>query len=147
VHALTWREAYEHVFGAERLLRRTPNVELWERSIARPDVDVFVVEDDAGIVGWVSVGPARDDDAAAELYGIYVRARGWGSGLGRALMQAGLQALRARFDGDAILWVLDDNPRARAFYEREGWRLDGATKEDEFLEMQVREVRYRISLS
>ena len=23
--------------------------------------------------------------------------------------------------GDAILWVLEDNPRARRFYERRGW--------------------------
>ena len=44
---------------------------------------------------------------------------------------------------DAILWVLADNPRARAFYEREGWALDGGEKTDQFLGVDVRELRYR----
>ena len=42
--------------------------------------------------------------------------------------------------------MLEDNPRARRFYEREGWTLDGARKEDEFLGLTVAEVRYRIQL-
>ena len=37
---------------------------------------------------------------------------------------AGVEAMRPG-SGDAVLWVLDDNPRARRFYEREGWTLDG----------------------
>jgi RimJ/RimL family protein N-acetyltransferase len=44
------------------------------------------------------------------------------------------------------LWVLEDNPRARRFYEAAGWSTDGRTKEDEFLDTRVREVRYRIAL-
>ena len=47
---------------------------------------------------------------------------------------------------EAVLWVLEDNPRARRFYEREGWDLDGARKEDEFLGVRVAEVRYSIRL-
>ena len=31
---------------------------------------------------------------------------------------------------EAILWVLDRNDRARPFYERWGWRPDGATKDE-----------------
>jgi hypothetical protein len=42
--------------------------------------------------------------------------------------------------------VLEDNPRARRFYELAGWSVDGAVKQDEFLETLVREVRYRIEL-
>ena len=58
-------------------------------------------------------------------------------------MQAGLDAMRARGYRDAVLWVLDDNPRARRFYEREGWALDGRTKREEFLGVAITEVRYR----
>ena len=39
--------------------------------------------------------------------------------------------------------MLEDNPRARRFYEREGWVLDGERKGDEFLGVAVTEVRYR----
>ena len=45
-----------------------------------------------------------------------------------------------------MLWVLDDNPRARRFYELAGWRLDGGVKEDTF-DTLVREVRYRIAVA
>jgi hypothetical protein len=58
-------------------------------------------------------------------------------------MAAALATLRERY-ATSILWVAEDNPRARRFYEREGWTLDGARKEDELLGVTVAEVRYRI---
>ena len=44
---------------------------------------------------------------------------------------------------EATLWVLEDNPRARRFYELAGWRPDGARKADEWFEVSATEVRYR----
>jgi len=145
VHARTWRAAYEHVFGAERLAGRTADVALWEAVLARGRSDVYVA-DDEGVTGFVSTGDSRDDDAVAELYAIYVLPSAWGTGAGTALMRAGLGAMRARFSGDAVLWVLEDNPRARRFYEREGWILDGMRKEEEWLGVTIPEVRYRTTL-
>jgi len=144
-HARTWRAAYEHVFGAELLAARTPDVALWEGVLARGRSDVHVA-DAEGVVGFVSTGESRDADASAELYAIYVLPNGWGTGAGTALMRAGLDAMRARFSGEAVLWVLEDNPRARRFYEREGWTVDGARKEEEWLGVPIPEVRYRITL-
>ena len=60
-------------------------------------------------------------------------------------MEAGLDYLRGEFS-EAILWVLQDNPRARRFYERHGWTLDGASKRSRHLGVDVDEVRYRIRL-
>ena len=147
VHAETWREAYEHVFGAERLASVSTDARLaqWERILAAGLSDVFVAADD-GIVGFVSTGDSRDADADAELFAIYVLRRAWGTGAGTALMRVAIDAMRARTTGDAVLWVLEDNPRARRFYEREGWALDGEHKEDDYLGLRVREVRYRIAL-
>jgi ribosomal protein S18 acetylase RimI-like enzyme len=148
VHAETWREAYEHVFGAERLANVTVDARLaqWERILAAGQSDVFVAAAD-GIVGFVSTGDSRDADAEAELFAIYVLPDAWGTGAGSALMRAGIEAMRLRASGDAVLWVLDDNPRARRFYEREGWTLDGERKADEYLGLRVAEVRYRIGLA
>ena len=147
VHAETWRDAYEHVFGAERLASVSADARLgqWERILAAGQSDVFVAVAD-GIVGFVSTGDSRDADAEAELFAIYVLPEAWGTGAGSALMRAGVEAMRLRASGDAVLWVLDDNPRARRFYEREGWALDGERKEDEYLGIRVAEVRYRIAL-
>lgn len=147
VHVRTWQAAYEHVFGAERLasIDHTRRQVLAERSIASGGVAV-AVDDDGGIVGFVSVGPSSDVEGEGELYAIYVLPEAWGTGAGRALMDAGKELLRASYT-DATLYVLDDNPRARRFYEREGWALDGVTKADEFLGLAVPEVRYRIRLA
>jgi ribosomal protein S18 acetylase RimI-like enzyme len=147
VHVRSWQQAYEHVFGPERLA--AIDVEhrrrIAERLIA--DGRVAVAEDGAGrIVGFVGVGPSTDVEGEGELYAIYVVAEAWGSGAGSALMDAAKDLLRASYD-EATLYVLEDNPRARRFYEREGWALDGVTKSDEFLGLPVPEVRYRIRLT
>jgi GNAT superfamily N-acetyltransferase len=119
---------------------------MWERALANPERDVFVVEEDDAVVAFVGSFPSRDPDADGELGEIYALAAVWGKGIGHALMAACFGALRKRGYADAILWVLADNPRARAFYEREGWALDGAEKTDTFLGLAVRELRYRIRL-
>jgi ribosomal protein S18 acetylase RimI-like enzyme len=148
VHVLTWQAAYAHVFGAERLAgiaerRRTQ----WEERLADPPRDwrVFVAEEAGRALGFVWTGDSRDEPGRGELYAIYVLPEAWGSGsgAGAALMTSALEALRGY--PSATLWVLEDNPRARRFYEREGWILDGGRRDEEFLGVTVPEVRYRIT--
>jgi ribosomal protein S18 acetylase RimI-like enzyme len=144
VHVRTWQAAYEHIFGAERLAgigegRRAR----WEEQLANPQPDwqIFVSEKDGRVTGFVSVGDSRDEPGRGELFAIYVLPEAWGSGAGPDLMATALEALRGY--PSATLWVLEDNPRARRFYEREGWILDGGRRDEEFLGMTVTEVRYR----
>jgi ribosomal protein S18 acetylase RimI-like enzyme len=150
VHVRTWQTAYEHVFGAERLAAVDVQAreDRWRRQFEereRRHASVFVAEDEGAIVGFASCGESRDVTEEGELYAIYVLPEAWGSGAGPALMAAALAALRAGGFETAALWVLEDNPRARSFYEREGWGLDGGRREEEFLGVPVTEVRYRIS--
>jgi hypothetical protein len=47
-----------------------------------------------------------------------------------------------------VLWVLDDNPRARRFYERHGWTATGLEASfDEYCDVSVPEVEYRKELT
>jgi GNAT superfamily N-acetyltransferase len=144
VHVRAWQVAYAHVFPPERLagLDEAARSRQWREGL-ETDWSALVLDDGSG---FASVGPSRDVEGEGELYAIYVDPEHWGTGRGRALMEAGLAALRADGFEEATLWVLDDNPRARRFYEAAGWRLDGAEKPDEFLGTEIREVRYRISL-
>jgi GNAT superfamily N-acetyltransferase len=146
VHVRTWQAAYEHVFGAE-LLAAIDNPERrarWERWFAAGE-RVWAAEPEGRVVGFAWIGDSRDVPPAdeGELFAIDVLPEAWGSGAGAGLMGAALPALRERYP-TSILWVLEDNPRARRFYEREGWCLDGGRKEDTFLGVEVTEVRYRI---
>lgn len=109
-----------------------------------PERPLFVAEVDGRVVGFVNVGPSRDEDGIGELYAIYVSADHWDTGTGRALMETALDWLARRFEA-STLWVLHGNGRARRFYERGGWRFDGTRKDDDRGSFVLREVRYRIT--
>jgi ribosomal protein S18 acetylase RimI-like enzyme len=150
VHVRTWQAAYAHVFGAKRLA----GIELDARerrcrerlATPSPHEAVFVAETAGSVVGFASCGESRDAIDEGELYAIYVLPESWGSGAGQALMAATLASLRASGFATASLWVLDDNPPAQRFYEREGWKRDGGVRKEDVLGVQVTEVRYRIRL-
>jgi len=90
-------------------------------------------------------GPSRDERGLGELYAIYVHPDWWATGAGRALIERGELELRSIYL-EATLWVLEDNPRARSFYETAGWTSDGSTKSDERWGVRAPEVRYRKQL-
>jgi GNAT superfamily N-acetyltransferase len=146
VHVRTWQAAYEHVFGAERLagIDLAGREGLARRFATDPEVDAFVADEDGRIVGFVACGVPEEQGEQRELFAIYVVPESWGSTAASGLMHAALDAMRGRGVADAILWVLDDNPRARRFYEREGWHADGSA-ESEYLGLTVPLVRYRIA--
>jgi ribosomal protein S18 acetylase RimI-like enzyme len=138
-----WQTAYRHVFPAEELERLRVDTSRWQRQIDTPPFGwtIFVAEDEQRIVGFVAVGPSRDGTPGGELYAIYVDPDSWSAGVGRALIEHAEERLADDYD-EATLWVLDDNPRARRFYERAGWTPDGASKLEERLGVAALEVRY-----
>ena len=98
------------------------------------------------MVGFSSYGAARGEEGVGELFTIYVLPETWGLGVGRALMRETLSRLRRHDYTEAVLWVLEDNPRTRRFYERAGWHADGGVMNGEWLGTVVGEVRFRIDL-
>jgi ribosomal protein S18 acetylase RimI-like enzyme len=140
-----WQRAYRHVFPAEQLDAMPVDWSRWATRISDPPVKWTILVVGDPVVGFAATGPSRDDDGLdgiGELYGIYVDPDAWGAGAGRALIAAAEDAL-ARDFAEATLWVLEDNPRARRFYELAGWAWDGTRKVDAFLGVDAAEVRYR----
>ena len=72
-------------------------------------------------------GTSTGTDAArrGEVYGFYVHPSAWGTGAAPALMSRCEEFLRDEGYVSALLWVLRDNPRALAFYEKAGWHFTG----------------------
>jgi acetyltransferase (GNAT) family protein len=67
----------------------------------------------------------------------------WGTGAGRALLEA-VQVELARLGfAESVLWVLPGNARARRFYEAAGWAFDGTERDSEAFGASFAEVRYR----
>jgi GNAT superfamily N-acetyltransferase len=143
-----WQAAYRHVFPPEELDRLPVDWSRIERSFdeSPPGRATFVAERDGIVIGWALVGPDRDGGADGELYGIYVDPDAWSTGAGRALIERAEQELAGGY-AEAILWVLAGNERARRFYERAGWRLDGAGRTYERLGVEAPLLRYRKTFS
>lgn len=131
VHVHAWREAYTGRMPLEILDARTVErmTASWERQLADPSNPWrnLVAEDETGIFGFASVldTPTEAPLDGIELGALYVLARAYGNGAGQALFDAGVGT---RASG---LWVLDDNPRAQAFYRRNGYTMTGEEKTDE----------------
>ena len=143
-----WQTAYRHVFPVGELDALPVDSARWRPRLVTPPTgwSTFVAEDAGAVVGFASVGPSRDVRGLGELYAIYVDPEAWSTGAGRALIAQAEERLASEYDA-ATLWVLEDNPRARAFYERAGWAPDGARKAEDRWGVRAPEVRYRKELS
>jgi ribosomal protein S18 acetylase RimI-like enzyme len=142
VHLRCWREAYGHLLSEEFLAAREAETDRraqrWREAIAagsRP----WVALADGEVVGLALAlepdqHPDREPDQhpdqepdpvrprRLELAMLYLLASHHGSGLGQQLLDA------ATGTGPCSLWVAEDNPRARAFYARNGFHPDGARR-------------------
>jgi GNAT superfamily N-acetyltransferase len=131
MHFAAWREAYGALlpasfFSAEREERRIAS---WATILSKPSEDTVlrIAVRDGAVVGFATAGPGRANETAGppvrdrELWALYVLAAEYGSGLGHELLTAVLPD-----DVPAEVWVFEENPRARAFYAKHGFRPDGA---------------------
>lgn len=133
LHVSTWREAYAHLlpdafFSAEYIRGRHG---MWNHVLAHPreDMTIRVAEREGAIVGFAWVGPGVGVEGEMPprdraLYAIYVAAAQYGTGVAQALLHAALG------EGPAMLWVAKENPRATAFYLRNGFAFDGVEQID-----------------
>lgn len=140
VHAACWHETYDHLLSAAALSQLHPErlAAMWRRYASQgPEYRQVVAVVDGEIVGFAGTGPGRDDDAPRELelYAIYVLTAHHGSGAGQALLDAAIGA------EPSFLWIATDNPRAEAFYRRNGFEFDGVTKVAPFFGEMLRESR------
>jgi len=147
LHVRAWQAAYRGHMPDEYLdgLRAEERAAGWERSLGRerPRGAVLVAERDGEVVGFAALGPSPDPEGAGELFSINVDPDHWGTGAGRALLEATQEELARLGFGETVLWVLPANARARRFYERAGWTCDGTERTVDALGVTVPEVRYR----
>jgi GNAT superfamily N-acetyltransferase len=94
--------------------------ERWRSFLAEPEGGALVAESDRGAVGMAAFSPGW-------LRALYVLPDEWGAGIGSGLHDEAVEALRG-LGAEARLWVLEQNVRARRFYERRGWRADGSER-------------------
>jgi GNAT superfamily N-acetyltransferase len=139
-----WQAAYRHILPPAELDALRIDATRWHERFETPPAGwaTFVAEVDAAVVGFATIGPSRDEQGLGELYALYVEPSTWSQGTGRKLIARAEEEL-ARTYAEAALWVLTANGRARRFYERAGWQLDGAVKTQDRWGVGAEESRYR----
>jgi GNAT superfamily N-acetyltransferase len=153
VGVLCWQAAYRGILPAEFLagLSVEPRAVAWEtllESEGSKDAPTWVAERDGRVTGYLSSGPARDDDTplhTAEIYAVYVLPGKWRKGAGRALLDAAVEYWLEHGAAGLVLWTFEANASAHAFYAALSWRPDGARREIDLGGFSVPELRYRLA--
>jgi GNAT superfamily N-acetyltransferase len=118
--------ALAHIFPPERYpFPRDAVRDRWDAALAEPGARTLIAMIDEEPVGAACV-------TAGWLDGLYVVPERWGSGLADELHGRALELVRDLGSASCKLWVLEDNLRARRFYERRGWLENGETRVVEF---------------
>jgi len=145
IHVASWRSAYTDVVPKSYLdqLDVPQRQARWSRILRERESKTFVAETMAGVVGFVSVGKAREwaGPGTGELYALYVAEEHKRRGVGTRLFHAGVESLDADDHHGMMLWVFAKDPSGRAFYEKLGG-VAGPTKVEELSGVAVEEVSY-----
>ncbi|MGA9775266.1 MAG: GNAT family N-acetyltransferase [Candidatus Dormiibacterota bacterium] len=130
--------AYSEILAADFLATLTLDsfVEQWHQRLgaqgSSPFTETMVAETQSQIVGFAYCDLSRDGGAndVAEVLALHVAPEQRQRGIGQALLETADSRLFARSASNILLWVFEQNWRARRFYERMGWRADRDTVEN-----------------
>ena len=122
VHWQTWREAYDNLLPAD--FQETMTLEKCRFFSQKYPENTLIAMDGKKVVGFISYGNYHDETIqAGEIIALYVLKDYYGKGVSKQLMHAAFVALD-QFS-EIYLWVLKDNKRAIAFYQKMGFTFDG----------------------
>ena len=122
VHWQTWREAYDNLLPAD--FQETMTLEKCRFFSQKYPENTLIAMDGKKVVGFISYGNYLDETIqAGEIIALYILKDYYGKGVSKQLMHAAFVALD-QFS-EIYLWVLKDNKRAIAFYQKMGFTFDG----------------------
>ncbi len=127
VHYKAWHETYTDLVNAEYMQKLT--LEKCTEIAHRWRDNIIIAKDGDKVIGFAGYGAYRDDTLPehGEVFAIYVLEEYQGKKVGYTLMNAALNKL-ADYNKIAV-WVLKGNDKAIHFYERYGFKFDGAEAE------------------
>lgn len=142
-----WNEAYRGLMPDAFLAQQDPRqrAQQWSSSLGNASWFLLVAVSGARVFGFCALSPSRDPDpqpGTGEIAALYVHPLAWRKGYGKGLMRAAFKLASKQGYARLTLWVLDTNRLARDFYESQGFRLDGHTKEEAIPGGSLPHVRY-----
>jgi len=126
-HTSSWQTSYRGILPDRVLDMIDVGQRVTSRRQILRDASIFnlvAYETTRGeIVGFCDAGPARQRGPwDGELYAIYLEHHAKRYGLGQEMFDRTASWLRSRGMTSLVIWVLENNPHARRFYEAMGGR-------------------------
>ncbi len=142
VYEESWKSAYKGIIPQD-YLDSIPQGS-WAPNIDNPSWTTLVCTDNGKIVGTSSFCESRLEQFQGwgEIISIYLLPNYIGKGYGKMLMEATLSELKTQGYENVFLWVLEDNMRAKGFYEHYGFLPTDNFLENPIGGKSLREVRY-----
>lgn len=133
LHAESWRWNYRNYLSEEYLEKDVYRGRLvaWQERFSKHSqkpMFVLVAKEESALTGFVCVFPNEDATFGSFVDNLHVVPSMTSQGIGRMLLSDA--AKRLVMDGSRVglyLWVIEQNQRARRFYERAGARVVGST--------------------
>lgn len=143
IYEESWKFAYRGVVP-QAYLDGIP-AGLWSANLDQGGRWSLVLEERGRLIGTSSVCPSRWPDYPdfGEVVSLYLLPEYMGRGYGGPLLGAAVKTLGEQGFREVLLWVLEENRRARHFYEKHGFRPAGDVMEQEIGGKLLREVLYR----
>ena len=152
VHVATWQAAYIGIMPEQFLndLTVAGRTAGWRKALETGRIRVLLAHTGNALVGWIAFGRCRDEDKDgqwAEVEAFYVLPSWWGKGVGRCLSDAVRAQLQAAGYTHVAPWVLAENHRAIAAYQKLGFAHDGSSKSAQIGGALLVELRYYRALA
>ncbi len=143
IYEQSWRYAYRGIIP-QTYLDSIPHGR-WAAHVTKGGMHSLVLLAHGQIIGTASVCRSRwaQYPGYGEIVSIYLLPDAMGKGYGAPLLRACLEALHEMGHDQILLWVLEENARARRFYEKNGFVCADVYLEDTIGGRAVREVMYR----
>jgi ribosomal protein S18 acetylase RimI-like enzyme len=132
LHAESWRSAYRGTFSDDFLENRVHEErrDAWQARFSGEDRQPFFVlmaENGGQLAGFACVFPERDPTFGSYLDNLHVAPGLTGQGIGRSLLSEVVRRLLMNGSQSGLyLWVVEQNYRARRFYEKAGATVVGS---------------------
>lgn len=142
----SWKYAYKNIIP-QSYLESIPAGH-WASNLDKDGMNTIVLIEDDRYVGTSSYCKSRFSEFSnfGEIVSIYFLPQYIGKGYGKLLMAAAVGELEQLGFDEIFLWVLEDNLRARKFYEKEGFTPSGNYLEDSIGQKELREMQYCCSV-
>lgn len=146
IYESSWKSAYKGIIP-QAYLDSIPKGR-WVANLDNPSWHTLLCVEDGRPVGTSSFCASRFDDYPGwgEMISIYLLPEYIGKGYGRRLFSEAVDALRGLGYTELFLWVLEENLRARRFYERAGFSPTEDYLDDCIGGKPLRELRYIYSV-